>query len=248
MAKILIVMCLANDDDDSMKNMSIAVGDARKNIHNDTVTTEDFADLVGLDHKGLKSKLQSKTFDEIIFCGHSRFFLEGTDFKLGKYIVENLGEREVGGYSSDVIIKFINLSLDCLGATTFTIFCCESALNVASHQLDSKGTAEIIYDLTSDRRFRLRAWIKGGLHEKVSLVQEIALRMQSKFKRNRSVVIRGMNGVGYISPDDGEMLTFSQEYADEQKKVKNKKQDKQFMKDYVLSKSSPHVIGYRMTL
>jgi hypothetical protein len=252
---VLVVECLANDDDGEMHRMAVSLAE-NKAKEGCFVSRIDFAYCL---EQGRKNGYGlSGTFDEVYLCGHCRFYEADTQFDAAPQglIIRPMAKRTLGGYAVTDLAPFMCQCLTQCEASQIVLFACESAVNNASYELTS-GAYETTFPLSPSNQDRIKLWIRQGLDGNVSFLQMTSICVLDTLAEwnvpQCSFTLSGMNGVGFISPSDGKIWTFHQQHLPNQPKHDKKDSDSKknaadakFEELFVFNKPSGHVISYTM--
>lgn len=242
---VLIVACLKDDGDGEMWRMTNAIEKHERNVQKNTVTVIKFSEL---SPKYAHTSIDGKKFNELIITGHSRFFPSDTPFhdqNITKLKGLSLSARRIGGYKIEEITPFIIFCILNLKVNKISIWCCESALNIDTYQRVA-DPPEVIINISAGALNSMKTLIYSGNEAdqgKVSTVGAITFLVSERLKKEKyaqDIIIRGMNGVGYISDKKPDIVTFDQKHLDKLSKIK----EDEFLEKYVDTKKSAHVFGF----
>ena len=176
--------------------------------------------------KGIGPKLgQGRS---LYITGHSRF-LKGD----GTYIP--ISERELGGFPIDAVIAELVAAVVTNDITYIELWCCETACKAGSiHWTGNAGKAVAMQcdGLTLSRireKLDKKEWSQLSSLDYICL--QLARALMKELPRRFSLHVSGLNGVGYITPDDLNIVTFDQasmldtvnKISELEKQVKSKK-------------------------
>lgn len=259
MSNILIVECSRDDDTGEMAKMAASIEAFQKGAGH-KVTRVDMEDL--LKDNNLSTNLRRLgEQDQLVFTGHSRFFESQSRFQPpARYVVRPLAERTVGGYDADTIVKVVVEAVTKIKTNDIMFCACEIATNVDTHERDDNGKELVILSFPKNGLRMVRDYaVRQDGDRHISLLFNITAKVQSELQKVAyygAVVLKGLNGVGYIVEDNPKYLSFSQEhlfkYETICKRQKNRKtmlKDDEFLNQYVLDptkKASAHVLGFKL--
>lgn len=248
--KVLIIGLLLNDDakKPEMKNMTDAIETAQRKTNDVHVATYNVAKLP-------KGPIQGR-YDEIIVTGHSKSY----DVQRGTYL--GLNQRKLGGYDIQAASELIVNTTLSAKATTVSIWCCESALDVETAKLLKKDGNEAIKVLSEQGAATI-----AENRDQFSTVASIACDLRTRKQRGKDrgeVVVRGLNGVGDVG-DDGSVRAFDQKDLEPYNKLNDAKREltkargekvftfQKNIQNYeaqvernIKSKKSPDICGYKV--
>lgn len=260
--KVLIIGLLQNDTGD-MKAMADCFAEMVRLEGGNPIRVDARSreELLALARK------QSGKFSEVMFAGHSRFHTDS-------YAPTRFEERRLGGLQiSDVI----TCSWDCitlLKVDMISFWCCEVATRRGTHAGRSVA-GDLTMPMYQGHLGNIRRRIRANRYANVSTLELICNNIAILCKNsriNKSLTIRGLNGVGYIGKKksggldvktiDFHHVALIQERNNAQKavqfaiKTKQKtaidKSQKQFavcdqrVEDEIARKSTPHIISFQL--
>ncbi|GLQ99355.1 hypothetical protein [Dyella mobilis] len=194
--KVLIIGLLQNDDGE-MKEMADCFAEQVKleggtPVRADAKSSGDLAALV---------RKQGGTFSEVMFAGYSRF---NTDANAPT----RFDDRRLGGFP---VPEVIACSWDCmirLKVNVISFWCCEIATKRGAH-IGSDEASAGSSPMYQGHLANIRRRIHEDKYAKVSTLEVICNELSilcQKYRINKSVTIRGLNGVGYITRKKGGLL------------------------------------------
>ncbi|WP_028222599.1 hypothetical protein [Paraburkholderia oxyphila] len=203
--EVVVWALLQNDDDGEMLQMT-------KLLQTLLATTGRFASCVESKAKesviGAHKKLGGGR--SICITGHSRF-------RGSKGEIIALPERSLGGFKINDVIEELALAVQYHGISYIEFWCCETACSEQTKDLDGgsrKGVVEQcgVKDLTRMREFHhAQTWSHLSTLEYICLrLSTILYQCSRKSRVDYRLHVTGLNGVGYITGDDRQIVTFDQ--------------------------------------
>lgn len=125
-------------------------------------------------------------------------------------------DRTLGGFKLDDMVEVLYKAI-CSGVVEIEFWCCESACKNGTKQLNgnSSGTAVQPFRLSAfqivPEKFETACWFDISTLDYICYKLVLHAQKQKRpFDSYPTVRITGLNGVGYITEDDGYITTFDQ--------------------------------------
>jgi len=255
MKKVLVVGLLQNDEDHSMEKMA-----------------KGFADLVRL-RPGVPTlmnvrsieelkQLPRKTagmFSEVMFAGHSRFYGGSSEAPL------RLEDRRLGGLPIRDVVDFSWHCIKTHKVNEISFWCCEVATRRGVH-VGSDDGGELSMPMYQGHMLNIHRRIKKNDYAKVSSLEYMAREIAKLCISNginKPIIMRGLNGVGYIEQQIGggldvktidyvnfnliQRLNKAEQFSRGTVKDKEKiKECEEAVQKAIAQKKSPHIICFEL--
>ncbi len=140
--------------------------------------------------------------DSLCITGHSSYYMNGR--------VKSLDERQLGGYPIEVVSAELSSLLLYPGYTHIELWCCETARNNSSEQL--QGGADLSFSTAFDFQ-KFQQVQQTTTHANVSTLDYLCMKVvekllrDDKFARVDTLSIVGLTGVGYFMKGMHKILT-----------------------------------------
>ncbi|WP_322060430.1 hypothetical protein [Paraburkholderia sp. J63] len=146
----------------------------------------------------------------ICITGHSRY-------RDADGAIIPMAERRLGGFKVDDVIQELALAVQYFGISYIEFWCCETACSDETKDLDGGSSKGIVTQCGIKTLARIKGFEKASSWSHLSTLDYICRKLSlilyecSKATyMDYRLHITGLNGVGYITADDKQIVTFDQ--------------------------------------